>query len=146
MSSRGGVYIYRARKPAARLRIPLLSWHFAYAGETNSFHFRHLQHTVGGGRYGAVAKPWSDRSPYVWLRIPLPNWKWLRLTVETLAILLVWPVYNHSKNQWNPRRISLRDQQWQRRMRDAGGWCFNWTWAHTAAVLAVVAGVWVVAT
>lgn len=134
----GGVYVYRARKPCARLRIPFLSWHFAYAGETNSFHHRHQQHTVGGGRYAAVAKPWADREPYVFLRIPLPDWRWLRLTVETLAILALWPVYNDRKNRWNPRRISLRDQQWQRSMRDAGGWCWNWTYAHTAALLVLV--------
>lgn len=127
--SNGGVYIYRARKPAARLRIPLLSWHFAYAGETNSFHHRHLQHTVGGGAYRAVAKPWADLDPYVWLRIPLPNWKWLRLAAETLVILLVWPVYNVSKNRWNPRRIRPATAAMQRRMRDRNGVVINLTWA-----------------
>ncbi len=143
--SRGGVYVYRARKPNARLRIPLLSWHFAYVGETNSFHHRHLQHTRGGGTYRVVSKPWADRSPYVWLRIPLPDWKWLRLTVETLVILLVWPVYNHRKNLWNPRRIRLPMQHFQRRMRDRSGWCFNWTLAHSVGWAALAfSALWMV--
>lgn len=133
----GGVYVYRARKPAARLRIPILSWHCAYVGETTSFHHRHLQHVTGPAQ-----RPWADRDPYVWLRIPLPPWKWLLLTVETLVILALWPAYNHAKNGWNPRRVSLRDQQWQRTMRDCAGWCVNWTWAHSLALAAVAFGVW----
>lgn len=127
---KGGVYVYRARKPGARFRIPLLSWHFAYVGETVSFHYRHLQHTKGGGRYSAIAKPWADRDPYVWLRIPLPDWRWLRLAVETLVIVLVWPAYNVRKNRWNPRRITPRVAANQRAQRDIHGWSFNYTWWH----------------
>lgn len=127
---RGGVYVYRARKPGARLRIPLLSWHFAYVGETSSFHHRHLQHTEGGGTYRAVAKPWADRSPYVVLRIPLPNWRWARLLVETLLIALVWPAYNVQKNRWNPRRITPRAAARQRAQRDVHGWSLNFTRWH----------------
>lgn len=137
MKSRGGVYVYRARKPSARLRIPILSWHFAYVGETTSFYHRHAQHLE--------QRPWSDRSPYVAFRIPLPRWKWLLRTVETLVILLVWPAYNHRKNQWNPRRISLRQQAWQRECRDSMGWCVNWTWLHaTVLVLVYMAIIWLV--
>jgi len=117
---RGGVYLYRARKPGARYNIPILSRHFAYAGETNSFHHRHLQHTVGGGTYNAVAKPWADLDPVCVLRIPLPDWKWLRLSVETVLIVLTWPVYNHKKNLWNPRRIPLSVAHRQRMARDRG--------------------------
>lgn len=134
--SRGGVYVYRARKPAARLRVPLLSWHFAYVGETTSFYHRHAQHME--------QRPWADRSPYVAFRIRLPRWKWLLHAVETLVILAVWPAYNHRKNLWNPRRITLRTQRWQRLERDHTGWCWNWTWAHTiACVLLTIVSAWV---
>jgi hypothetical protein len=116
----GGVYAYRALKPGARLRIPFLSWHWAYVGETNSFYHRDQQHRYGLGRYGTPAKDWADRCPYVALRIPLPNWKWLRLSVETLVILALWPVYNVQKNRWNPRRIKPIVARRQRRARDLG--------------------------
>jgi hypothetical protein len=121
--TRGGVYVYRAWKPAARLRIPIVSSHFAYVGETTSFYHRHRQHTE--------QRPWSDREPRVVARIPLPPWKWLLHTVETLVILLLWPVYNHKKNLWNPRRISLAMQMRQRIMRNRRGWTVNWTWGHS---------------
>jgi len=129
---KGGVYVYRCRKPGARLRIPFLSWHFAYVGETTSFYHRDQQHRYGLGAYGTPAQPWADRSPYVWLRIPLPRWKWLLRSVETLVILLVWPVYNVSKNRWNPRRIKPVVARQQRLARDRGrhpinlgaGWLF----------------------
>lgn len=127
---RGGVYVYRARKPGARLRIPLLSWHFAYVGETNSFHHRHLQHTQGGGTYNTVPKPWADRDPYVVLRIPLPNWRWLRRSVETLLIALTWPAYNVSKNRWNPRRITPSAALAHRAQRDVGHRPLNVTLWH----------------
>lgn len=151
--SRGGVYVYRARKPSARLRIPLLSWHTAYVGETTSFYHRHLQHVGGWGtvesggrkRVGAVTpQPWSDLDPYVWFRIPLPRWKWLLRSVETLAILLLWPVYNHKKNLWNPRRIPLHVAKSQRAMRDRRGWSPSWTWGHTIVVLAAGVALWLV--
>ena len=118
MSWAGGVYVYRCRKPTAAFRIPFLSFHFAYVGETTSFRHRHLQHTVGGGRYGHTAQPWADLDPRCVLRIPLPPWKWLLHAVETLFILLLWPVYNHSKNLWNPRRIPLQVAKAMRAVRD----------------------------
>ena len=120
MRRNSGVYIYRALKPAARLRIPFLSYHFAYVGETRSFFHRHIQHIQGGGLYGVVPKPWADLEPYVWLRIPLPPWKWLLRTVEAVVILLTWPVYNISGNRWNPRRIKPWDATRQRALRDKG--------------------------
>jgi hypothetical protein len=116
--SRGGVYIIRCRKPGARLRIPLLSWHFAYVGETTSFYHRMQQHFYGLGQFGSKAKDWSDLEPYVWARVPLPRWKWLLRSVETLVILLVWPVYNVAKNRWNPRRIKPIDARRQRIQRN----------------------------
>ena len=116
----GGVYVYRARKPGARFRIPLLSWHFGYVGETNSFYHRHQQHVYGLGAYGAPAKPWADRDPYVAFKIHLPDIVWLRRSVETLVIFAVWPVYNVQKNRWNPRRITPAVARQQRMARDRG--------------------------
>lgn len=95
---KGGVYIYRCRKPGAFLGWPIVGRHFAYVGETTSFFHRHGQHME--------SQPWSDLSP-VCYRIPLPTWKPLLHAVETLFILALWPVYNHKKNLWNPRRIPL---------------------------------------
>ncbi|MFL6145594.1 MAG: hypothetical protein ACJ72N_27500 [Labedaea sp.] len=118
--AKGGVYAYRCLKPGARLRIPALSWHWCYVGETTSFYHRDQQHRFGLGQYGGVAKDWADLSPYVALRIPLPPWKWLLRSVETLVILALWPVYNVSKNRWNPRRIRPGTARMQRRQRDLG--------------------------
>jgi hypothetical protein len=116
---RGGVYVYRCRKPGALLRIPFISTHFGYVGETTSFTHRHAQHAVGGGRYNAVRKDWSDLITSCY-RIPLPPWKWLLRGVETLAMGVTWPVYNVAKNKWNPRRIKPWRAASQRLARDAG--------------------------
>jgi hypothetical protein len=143
---RGGVYVYRMRKPGARFRIPLLSWHTGYVGETSSFYHRHQQHVYGLGKYATQPQPWSDREPYVWFRIPLPNWRWLRRSVETLFILLLWPVYNVQKNRWNPRRITPPVARQQRLARDAGRHPINigsgWL-AIIIAICAVVAWYWI---
>jgi hypothetical protein len=117
---KGGVYAYRCRKPGARLCIPFLSWHWGYVGETSSFYHRDQQHRFGLGRYDTPAQPWSDLEPYVAFRIHLPNWRWLRRSVETLVIAALWPVYNVSKNRWNPRRIRPATARMQRRQRDLG--------------------------
>ena len=109
---KGGVYIYRVRKPSAILGWPIIGRHFGYVGETVSFWHRDRQHKE--------SQPWSDLNPKCY-RIPLPGWKPLLLTVETLVILLVWPVYNHKKNLWNPRRIPLSAARRQREARDSGG-------------------------
>lgn len=118
MKASGGVYVYRTRKPGAVFGWPIVGRHFAYVGETTSFHHRHLQHTVGGGRYGHQAQPWADLDPVCVLRVPLPRWKWLLHLVETLFILLLWPVYNDRKNHWNPRRIPLQVAKAMRAVRD----------------------------
>jgi len=138
----GGVYAYRTRKPGAVLGLPFLGRHWAYVGETTSFSHRHLQHVEGGGRYGATAKPWSDLAPVCVIRIPLPPWKWLLRSVETLLILALWPAYNVSKNRWNPRRISPNMAAMQRRARNRRDRWFIWflaaRWYHVAAVIAVI--------
>lgn len=138
MRLRGGVYVYRARKPGARLNLPIISRHFVYVGETSSFRHRHEQHTVGGGAYNAVAKPWNDLDPRVVLRIALPNVKWLRRSVETVLILLTAPVYNVAKNRWNPRRIPPLVAYRQRRTRDLGRHPVNVRPVHLYAVFVLV--------
>jgi hypothetical protein len=139
------VYAYRCLKPGARLRIPLLSWHWCYVGETTSFYHRHQQHVYGLGQFGAgKEQPWSDRMPYVAFRIPLPPWKWLLRSVETLVILALWPVYNVSKNRWNPRRITPANARRLRRYRDAGGVRLFGTvrWYHVVLILVAFALLW----
>lgn len=144
----GGVYAYRTRKPAARLRIPLFSFHWGYVGETTSFAHRHAQHTQGGGTYGTTAKPWTDLDPRCVIRIPLPPWKWLLRAVEQLLIVCLMPAYNHKGNLWNPRRVPLSAQQRQRWMRDRAGWCWNVRLSHilllaVAVLVAVrIGGAW----
>jgi len=122
---RGGVYVIWTRKPGARFNFPVISRHCGYVGQSNSISHRIEQHLRGGGQYGAVAKPWADLDPRVAFCIPLPNWLWLRLCVETVMIGLLWPVYNHQKNQWNPRRIPLSVAHRQRLARDRGRHPFN---------------------
>lgn len=117
----GGVYGYRTRKPGAWWGLPFIGRHWAYIGETTSFYHRGKQHIEGGGTYQAVRKNWSDLDPKCYC-LPLPSWKWLLRSVETLAIVLTWPVYNIQKNRWNPRRIPPWQAAAQRAARDAEGW------------------------
>lgn len=125
---RGGVYAYRTRKPGARLRIPFLSTHWGYVGQTSSFYHRAIQHET---------KPWADLVTNVY-RLSLPNWKWLRLVVEALLILALAPVYNYTGNLWNPRRIALGDARHQRALRDHGLRPFNLRPAHLWLILFVL--------
>jgi hypothetical protein len=155
---RGGVYLWRVRHHlhAAR-RVN------GYVGETNSFHFRRQQH-LGVSRFDPVtgravkgtlpgvatvkvpAQPWSDLDPVMRQVIKLPwwlCWKWVLRPLETLVMLLTWPVYNDAKNRWNPRRIPRSLAKIQRARRDAGAAPYRVTVAAgRALVLAYrVAGV-----
>lgn len=108
----------------ALLALLFSSRHFAYVGETTAVRLRRSQHTEGGGNFDAQAKPWADLDPtFYYLR--MPRWKWLLHSVETLLIGLLWPVYNHQKNLWNPRRIPLQSARVQRAMRDQWSWSLN---------------------
>lgn len=126
---KGGAYAYRCRKPGARFRIPFLSTHWGYVGQTSSFYHRAIQHET---------KPWADLVVRVY-RLRLPNWKWLRLVVEAALILALAPVYNYKGNLWNPRRIPLGDARVQRRVRDEGQHPLNFRPAHLWVLLAVPA-------
>lgn len=127
---KAGVYAYRTRKPGARWNLPVLSRHWGYVGETTSLYHRHQQHIYGLSSHGSsAAQPWADLDP-VRYHLPLPGWKWLLRAVETLAILALAPVYNHSKNLWNPRRIPLAEARRQRRVRDRGRLPVNLRLAH----------------
>lgn len=118
---KSGIYIYRTRKPGAVFGVWFFGRHFAYVGETLSFYHRGKQHLLGGGNYDVKAKDWSDLKPKCY-RIPLPPWKWLLRSGETLVISLTWPVYNIQKNLWNPRRISPARARAQRLARDTKNW------------------------
>lgn len=102
-----GVYLISTRHWNWRKWLPFR--HFAYVGQTFSMSHRWEQHKL---------KPWADLKPRLVLFIPLPRWRWLLLTVETLLILMTWPVYNYEKNRWNPRRVSLVAQRMQRAARN----------------------------
>lgn len=124
---RGGVYAYRCRKPGARFSIPFLSTHWGYVGQTSSFYHRAIQHE---------AKSWADLVTNVY-RLRLPNWKWLRLVVEMLFIVLLAPVYNYMGNGWNPRRIPLATAAWHRNVRNRGRRPMNVRPAHLLLMVAV---------
>lgn len=80
--------------------------HFAYVGETVSFKDRHNEHIYGGGRWKKSAAAWSDLDAKCVARIPMPKWKPLLRSTETVLIFFCAPVYNEKKNMLNPRRIT----------------------------------------
>lgn len=92
--------------------------HNGYVGLTSSYYHRKNQHLVGGGVYKAQRKDWADLDPRFYRILPLPNWRWLLHTMETLAIALLLPVYNVQKQPpWNLRKVSPRTaerQRWER--------------------------------
>jgi hypothetical protein len=155
-----GVYVFRTRRPGVLGMIPpavmpvavasgglisyllgyawwvallglfLCSRHTAYVGESTAVRLRKKAHLEGSVKYNQPAKPWSDLEPS-WYFIPLPGAPKVALrAVETLLIVLLWPVYNHQKNQWNPRRIPLKAAKRQRVHRDLFHWSFNFRLAH----------------
>lgn len=166
--SGAGVYVFRTRRPGALGYLPwwigivgaCLSWvalamlgepqvfallalaisprHFAYVGESTRVGLRKKAHLQGSVRYNQPPKPWADLDPS-WYYLPMP-WapKWLLRSVETLLILLTWPVYNHQKNLWNLRRIPLKTAKSQAVVRAAVGWSFNCRPAHLIAWVALI--------
>lgn len=99
--------------------LPIFSGrHNAYVGLTSSYFHRERQHLLGGGVYGARRKDWADLDAKFYPILPLPNWRWLLHTVESLAIWLLIPVYNVQKQApYNLRKITPRQaerQAWER--------------------------------
>lgn len=124
----GGVYLIRCRKPSALIGLPFIGRHNGYVGMTNNFYLRKNQHLMGDVVYGAAPKPWADLEPRFFRLLPLPRWithkgrvfrkRWTMEVIETIAIWLLFPVYNSKKQPpYNMRRISLtraRRQRWAR--------------------------------
>lgn len=135
----GGIYAYRTRKPGARLRIPLLSFHWGYVGRTSSFYHRHRQHTLGGGAYGAEAKPWADLVVRCY-RLPCP--RLLQPPLEALAIWTLMPVYNVALNRHNPRRIRPMAARQQRLWRNHGRRLPSVRVIHVVLYLAAFVALW----
>lgn len=122
---KGGVYAKRMRKHANPFR---REW--GYVGESTDFRRRERDHEgktaylrEDGTVQASTEKPWMDLDVKTYRIIPLPwwlCWKPVLRTLETLVILLLWPRYNHAKNLWNPRRVTLSTQRAQRQARDRG--------------------------
>lgn len=137
------MYIFRTRRPGLFGRVPLLGRHFGYVGMSTHVYTRKLVHLKGSMKYNALPKPWSDLKP-TWYYIPMPLApKWLLLSVETALIALLWPVYNHQKNLWNPRRIPLKSAKRQRGSRDVCGWSFNFRLAHFVLWIVAIGIFWI---
>jgi hypothetical protein len=155
---RGGVYLWRVdhhRNRARRVN--------GYVGETVSFYLRSRQH-MGVSRFDPVtgqvvkgkgsgmatvkipAQPWSDLNPKRYDVIKLPwwlCWKWVLRPLETLVMLLTWPVYNDAKNRWNPRRIPKSIAAAQRQAREYGrgvAYTTRVTLAHGARIAVQLGG------
>jgi hypothetical protein len=115
------VYVYRTRKPGALLRVPVLSYHWAYVGQTRRPDLRHGEHMNGGGRYGKPPASFSDLEPrrYVAFRMERCP-QWLLNSAEYFFIKVLAPVYNDKMNRTNLRRVSRKRAIAARRRRNAG--------------------------
>jgi hypothetical protein len=151
---RGGLYVWRTRKPWAIFGLPLIGRHFAYAGMTNSYSAREGQHLNGSVTYDKPAASWSDLKPKCYRIFPLPDWmtrgKWGRKLVkalETVLIALTLPIYNERQQApWNFRKVSRKEAALARERRNEYGRYWNiataiWHWAFTALGAAVAFGI-----
>ena len=106
------IYAYRTRRPSGR------GTHWGYVGRTAWPARRHQEHTVGGGKWRATAKPWADL--VVERRVMFRKKRRLEITTHFLEwsmIKLLMPVYNIQMNWKNPRRIPPWVAQRQRLQR-----------------------------
>jgi hypothetical protein len=131
---RGGIYLWRVDHHRNRARRVT-----GYVGRTNSFYFRSKQH-MGKA-------PWADLQPVCHKVIKLPwwlCWAWVMDPLETLVIMCTWPVYNDSKNHWNPRRIPRSQARVQRLHRDQGSRSLTYragvSLAHVRRAAVITAG------
>lgn len=137
VSYRGGLYLWRVRKPHAVLGLPLVGRHFGYGGMTNSYSCRELEHLTGRSprlRPDQYKEPasWSDLEPRCYRVLPLPD-SWTRGSeptigrqvtkgLETVLIALTCPVYNDKQQApWNMRKISRSRARRMRAEREAVG-------------------------
>lgn len=127
----GSLYGLRVYHPTTGRRT------FGYGGKTfQKWETRIEQHLWGGGRYSSVPKPFADTVPgwrpngtvdeviaaggafLIYQGRVSPWGLWYREVV--FAIWLRAPLYNHSWNLGNPRRIPISVQYRQREARDRG--------------------------
>jgi hypothetical protein len=136
-TARGGLYLWRVRKPHAVLGLPFIGRHFGYGGMTNSYSCRELEHLTGRSprlrpaQYKLPAS-WSDLEPKCYRVLPLPDsWtegseptlgRQVTKALETVLIGLACPVYNDKQQPpWNVRKISRARAARMRAERDAVG-------------------------
>jgi hypothetical protein len=153
MKCRGGIYLFRTRKPYAMIGLPVIGRHNGYTGQTRDYRLRWAQHIIGGGKYRAVPKSWSDLDPKPWRILPLPRWLFLHAPrvvdlLEAVCIFATAPVYNVQLNKGNLRRISLQRAAMQRRFRDNAptswriGAMFIWSTGRLLLISGVAVLLW----
>jgi hypothetical protein len=151
---RGGLYVWRTRKPHAILGLPFIGRHFAYGGMTNSYSCRELEHLTGRSprlrpaQYKVPAN-WSDLEPKCYRVLPLPdswtNGRYGRVIVKALESALIGltcPVYNETQQApWNLRRISRARAARMRAERDTVGksWSARGRFVIRMAIYAAIA-------
>jgi hypothetical protein len=119
----GGIYLARTNKPYSIFGWPIVGRHNGYTGQSKAYRLRWQQHAQGGGKFKSVPKSWSDLDPEFYRILPLPAWMFERAPrivnlLEGACIVLTAPVYNIQLNKWNPRRISKKRAEKQRRWRE----------------------------
>lgn len=160
-TARGGLYLWRVRKPHAPLGLPIIGRHFGYGGMTNSYSCRELEHLTGRSprlRPDQYKEPasWSDLEPKCYRILPLPD-SWTRgelgrvvvKALETCLIGVTCPVYNEDQQPpWNVRKISRARAARMRTERDSVGkkWSasvrLGLRWLVYTAVLGIVIMMW----
>lgn len=129
---KGGLYIWRVRKPHALIGLPFIGRHIGYAGMTNSYRRREREHLEGSITYGTLPAAWSDLNPKCYRVLPLPpcllrarntiRREWIVKRLETALIWLTIPVYNETQQApYNMRRIRPRQARAERKRRDEYG-------------------------
>lgn len=138
---RPGIYLFRTDKHYAPGRREN-----GYVGLSNNVDLRERCHRGKCSHKGHEIKPWMiglrARRYTLWL----PWWMGFRWTLdplETIAILLLAPRYNHAKNLWNPRRVALSTQRAQaaERQRETGRLAFKRQAASIGFAALRIAGV-----
>lgn len=118
----GEVYVWRVNQ-AGRFRRLFVPRHTGYIGQTRNPVARDAEHLLGGGRYGKPPAPWSDLDPVKYVIFRMEHCpQWLLDWVEVTAIKVLRPVYNHSHNHSNPRRVGLTAARVARAARDTMVW------------------------